>query len=261
MGPGLMSRLAYIMGTFPALTETFVVREIEALEQGGVHVALYSLRHPSALDAEKAEGAEFVPRISYGLSWRDPRLWTANLRAVRGAPVRYFNALGAVLVRTAYNPVHCLKLLALFPIAVAFADQMRGRGVTHVHAHWAIYPATAAYIVSRVLGIPYSFTAHAHDATAIRALMREKIRRAAFVITCTAWTQAGLRRLVRDARHKIVLNYHGVSLDRFIPARTSRPADQRRFTIVSCGSLYPRKGFLYLLARSLPHPPRPWVEL
>jgi glycosyltransferase involved in cell wall biosynthesis len=242
-----MSRLAYIMGTFPALTETFVVREVEALEQVGVHVEMFSLRRPSALDTEKAEGAAFVPRTTYGPAWHDPRLWAANLRAWREAPVRHVKVLGAMLARTALNPVHCLKLLALFPVAVAFAELMRQRGVTHVHAHWAIYPAAAAYVVSCVLDIPYSFTAHAHDATAIRSLMREKIRRAAFVVTCSAWTQSWLRRLVPDEREKILLNYHGVALDRFVPRLASRLPRPGQLTIASCGSLYPRKGFPYLL--------------
>lgn len=242
-----MSRLAYIMGTFPALTETFVVSEIEALERTGVPVELFSLRRPSALEAEKARGTDFVGRTSYGPTWSQRALAVANLRMLTAAPARYLRTVASVLLRTALNPVHCLKLLALFPVAVAFAELMRQRGVTHVHAHWAIYPAAAAYVVARVLDIPYSFTAHAHDATAIRSLMREKIRRAAFVMTCTAWTQSCLWHLVPEAREKILLNYHGVALDRFAPDHTSLPAPPARFTIVSCGSLYPRKGFLHLL--------------
>ncbi len=183
-----MSRLAYIIGTFPALTETFVAREIQALEATGAEIELFSLRRPPA-GHERAEGTELVERTCYGsaLSGRD--LWAANGRALRRAPACYAAALGAVLVHTALNPVHAIKSLALFPVAVAFAERMRARGVTHVHAHWANYPATAAYVVSRLLGIPYSFTAHAHDAALIRSMMREKIRRAAFVMTCTRWSR------------------------------------------------------------------------
>lgn len=239
-------RVAYVIGTFPALTETFIVREIKALEAAGVKVELFSLRRPSACDAH-AEGADLVSRTSYGPSLADRRLWAANVRALSRRPTRYLKSLGALLVGAALNPVHCVKSLGLLPIAVAFAEQMRDRGVTHVHAHWATYPATAAYIAARLLGIPYSFTAHAHDASVIRSLMREKIRRAAFVMTCTAWTQSWLWHLVPDARQKILLNYHGVALDRFVPHHASRPAHPARFTIVSCGGLFPRKGFPYLL--------------
>jgi glycosyltransferase involved in cell wall biosynthesis len=77
--------------------------------------------------------------------------------------------------------------------------------------------------------------------------MREKIRRAAFVMTCSAWTQSWLWHLAPSARDKIMLNYHGVTLDRFVPDHATRPAHPSRFTIVSCGSLYPRKGFPHLL--------------
>ena len=241
-----MSRVAYIMGTFPALTETFVAREVQALRAANVEVDLFSLCRPSAADAG-ADGAELMEKTCYGsqLSWRD--LWRANVRALRQTPVRYVRALGAVLAHTVPNPVHCLKSLVVFPVAVVFAARMRHGGVTHVHAHWANYPATAAYVVSRLLGIPYSFTAHAHDASLIRAMLRQKIRRAAFVMTCTGWNQNWLRRFVPEARHKIFLNYHGVVLDRFVPSRPQASRQRRRFTIVSCGSLYPRKGFPHLL--------------
>ncbi len=213
-----MNRVAYLIGTFPALTETFVAREVQALRGAGVEVELFSLCRPSAVDA-RADGADLSERTCYGssLSWRD--LWRANARALRQAPVRYLRALGAVVAHTSANPVHCLKSLSIFPVAVVFAERMRQRGVTHVHAHWANYPATAAYVVSRLLGIPYSFTAHAHDASLIRAMLREKIRRAAFVMTCTGWNQNWLRRFAPEARHKIFLNYHGVVLDRFVPSR------------------------------------------
>lgn len=242
-----MNRLAYIIGTFPALTETFIVGEIQALQAVGVEVELFSLRRPSAFHAQ-ADGAELVERTCYGPSLRERGLWAANLRALRRAPGRYLGALGAVLGGTALNPVHAVKSLCLFPVAVAFAERMREQGVTHVHGHWANYPTTAAYVVARLLGIPYSFTAHAYDATLIRSLIREKIRRAAFVVTCTAWNQRILGRLVPGARDKILLNHHGAVLDRFVPDRTGRPARSTKFTIVSCGSLYPRKGFPYLLA-------------
>jgi hypothetical protein len=108
-----MIRLAYIMGTFPALTETYISREIQALERAGVPVELFALRRPTALDNEKAEGANFVPRTPYGSSWPNRRMAAANLRMLRDAPARYLRAMAAVLLRTALNPVHCLKSAAL----------------------------------------------------------------------------------------------------------------------------------------------------
>jgi glycosyltransferase involved in cell wall biosynthesis len=242
-----MSGLAYIIGTFPTLTETFILGEIQALEETGVTVELFSLRRPSTAHAG-ADAAELAARTVYGPSLSARELWAANWQSFRREPGRYLRALGAVLARTALNPVHCLKSLGLFPVAAFFAEQIRARGVRHVHGHWANYPATAAYVVARLLDIPYSFTAHAYDASIVRAMIPEKIRRAAFISTCTAWNQRFLTRLVPEAGDKIIVNHHGAILDRFTPLRAPRIGSPETLTIISCGSLYPRKGFPYLLA-------------
>jgi hypothetical protein len=112
-----MSRLAYVMITFPTLTETFILHEIEALQAAGVEVELFSLSRPSALNA-KAEGQELAKRTFYSPSLVAWELWPANARVLKRWPGRYLRTLGAVLARTALNPVHCMKSLCLFPMAV-----------------------------------------------------------------------------------------------------------------------------------------------
>jgi glycosyltransferase involved in cell wall biosynthesis len=241
-----MKRIAYLMGTFPALTETFVLGEIRALLRAGLSVELFALRRPRTAD-DQSHGADLAARTHYGGAPWGREIRAANLRVLRRSPRRYLATLGAIVARTALNPVHCLKSIALFPTAAAFADLMADRRVDHLHAHWASYPATAAYIVARLLGISYSITAHVYDATLVRSLMREKLRRARFVVTCNRWSADRLARLVPEAADRIALNYHGVDLDRFpaidgLPEPASEPP-----TILSCGSLYPRKGFMVLL--------------
>jgi glycosyltransferase involved in cell wall biosynthesis len=241
-----VKRFAYIMGTFPALTETFVLGEIEALVGAGVRVELFSLRRPRT-SHDQSHGQDLAARTHYGQGLGSRKIWAANLRVLQRFPGRYLRTLAAVAGRTALNPVHCLKSLRLFPVAVVFAEQMERDGVDHVHAHWANYPATAAYIVARILGCPFSITAHVYDATLIRSLMREKLRRARFVVTCSRWNAERLARLAPEARARIAVNYHGVSLERFV-AETREPGPPSEpLRIVSCGSLHPRKGFPVLL--------------
>lgn len=40
------------------------------------------------------KGGALLARTAYGLTWRDPRLWTANLRSLSRAPGRHFKTLG-----------------------------------------------------------------------------------------------------------------------------------------------------------------------
>jgi glycosyltransferase involved in cell wall biosynthesis len=241
-----VKRLAYLLGTFPALTETFVQGEIEALQAAGCDPALFSLRRTRG-HLGLGQRDTLVARTHYGLPLTSRVLWRANLAALRRAPGRYLRVLGAIVAGTLLNPVFCMKSLALFPAAVEFAERMRERAIEHVHAHWANHPATAAYIVSRLLDIPFSITAHNYDATLVRSLLRQKIRRAAFVVTCNHWNGRRILGLVPEARGKIVVNYHGAVLDRFAPnGHHARPRSARP-QIVACGSLYPRKGFPVLL--------------
>lgn len=239
-----MKPIAYVLGTFPALTETFVLGEIEALRKVGVRVELFALHRPGTAE-DSSHGSELAARTFYGAPLGRPEVWRANLHALRRAPLRYLSTLAGVVGRTALNPVHCLKSLMVFPAAAAFAERMRERRVGHVHAHWATYPATAAYIAARLLRIPYSITAHVYDATLIRSLMREKLRRAAFVVTCNGWSAERLARIAPEAESKIFLNYHGASLDRFTP--NGQVSHGPTPEILSVGSLYPRKGFPVLL--------------
>lgn len=237
-----MKRLAYLMGTFPALTETFILGEIRALCAQGIELHLFSLRRPKGV-SQLVEEADFMTMTHYGPSLLSWQVWGPNLRMLCAFPGRYLRILGSLLAHTAVNPIHCLKTLGIFPIAVAFAEVILHKGIKHIHAHWANYPASAAYIISRLLDIPYSFTAHAYDATLIRAMMREKVRRAAFIVTCTRFNREALTALIPESEAKIVVNYHGIFLDRFVPNGKQILQCQDTFHILSCGSLYPRKGF------------------
>lgn len=241
-----MKPIAYILGTFPNLTETFIVGEIQAIRDLGVEIQVFALRPPKST-SQSLQATSLGAKTYYRPSFFSWNMWGSNLRALWRSPGRYFNTLARLLAWTGMNPVHCLKSLGLFPVAAAFAEAIRERGIRHIHAHWATYPTTMAYIISRLLDIPYSFTAHAYDATLIRAMMKEKVRRAAFIVTCTHQNRQLLSALLPEATAKIMVSYHGVFLDRFAPA--GKPVSQGRdkLVIVSCGSLYPRKGFPDLL--------------
>ena len=241
-----MKRLAFLLGTFPALTETFILGEIQALCAQGVELHLFALRRPKGVQ-QTPEGADLAANTHYSPCFVSWDLWGPNLRALRRSPARYLRILGSLLVRTLLNPIHCIKSLGLFPAAVAFAEVIRERGIEHIHAHWATYPATVAYIISRLLNIPFSFTAHIYDATLIRAMMREKFRRAEFVVTCTRWNRQLITAIAPEAKAKILVNYHGISLDKFVPNGRRVSQNQDKLHILSCGSLYPRKGFSDLL--------------
>jgi glycosyltransferase involved in cell wall biosynthesis len=136
--------------------------------------------------------------------------------------------------------------LATLPKAVRFAYEMRAAGVTHVHAHFANHPTVAALAAHRLLGIPFSFTAHAHDLYVDQHMLTTKVRAAAFVVAISEYNEAFLLRHCGETmRHKIHVVHCGVDTDVFRPRPYIR--DDDRFTIVCVGALEEKKGQTYLI--------------
>jgi glycosyltransferase involved in cell wall biosynthesis len=121
---------------------------------------------------------------------------------------------------------------------------MRESRVRHIHAHFAVGSATCAWVLARFLRLPFSFTAHAYDIWQDRLLLSEKLRGAAFVVTCTEYNRRHLLQLVPNLTRPIHVVYHGVDTQRFVP--TARPV-RAVPRILAVGRLCEQKGFATLL--------------
>jgi glycosyltransferase involved in cell wall biosynthesis len=144
-------------------------------------------------------------------------------------------------VKTATTPNFLVGTLGILPKSIYLARELERRGVTHVHAHFATHPAMAAFLIHRLTGIEYSFTAHAHDIYVHRAMLREKAAEARFVATISDHN----RRLLAEYAplEKIEVVHCGIDLDRY-PVRATPPSP---FEIVSVASLQPYKGIECLI--------------
>jgi len=240
------SRIAYLLTAFPTVSETFVEGEFRALMRRGLPIDLYATRnfreiaYPS--DREGDRGLE-IQRSPYLFAWEIPQ---AALYFLFRRPLPTLGALLAIVAGNVASPRYLAHSLALFPKSLAFARRMQQRGTRHVHGTWAHYPATVAYIISRLLGISYSFTGHAGlDVLSDQSFLASKVRGARFVLTCQNATHTSLGRLAPDASAKIHTIHHGVTLAQIPPPGTvprTHPPE-----IVSVGRLTPEKGFLDLL--------------
>src|SRR5439155_5566664 len=111
-----------------------------------------------------------------------------------------------------------MRDLAAFPKAVAFARMMQAEKIRHVHAHWATHTAYMAYIIHRLTGISYSFTAHAHDIYIRKGMLCRKIAAAEFVATISRFNR---EEMVRDCGEQVRSKIHivrcGVMPEQFQP--------------------------------------------
>lgn len=244
-------KIAYIMSRFPKITETFILYEILAMEQLGVQVELYPLlREKTTVMHPEAE--PLVERANFHPFFSGPIL-RANWHFMRRKPRAYLAALGALLRGTWGSLRYFAGALAIFPKSALFAYQMANEGVSHIHAHFASHPAAAAFIIHRLTGIPYSFTAHGSDIHRDRHMLAEKVAEAAFAVPISAFN----RQVILDACNgrfsdKLVIIHCGVDTEFFRPRSESpssngHKASGKPFTILCVGTLHEVKGQTHLI--------------
>ncbi len=233
--------IAYLLSSFPALSETFIAQEILELERQKLPLQLYSLSRPTAGAGVAVEwqgkaslmylatGAKFV--LLAHLGWR---LLTTPLRVFKAllSMSRHYGARSAIssLLYAAY-----------------LAGQLQRRRIRHLHAHYATEPATVAQAVHLLTGISYSFTAHAYDIyLSPRDALRYKMQTARFVVTCTAYNRQYLVQIDENLSERIHCIYHGLNLRQF-PASTDVGEAQREPCILAVSRLIEKKGLSYLV--------------
>lgn len=208
--------IAYVTQTFPALTQTFVYRETLALEGKGFNIVTCAIWKPDTGSLSQ-ESRHLVDQSFYvfPISWF--RFFMAHVCFLLTHPIKYIGTLVFVLTRRGESGTNRLRTLFHFSEAVYLAPKVRKRHVVHIHAHFAINSATIALVLSRLLGISFSFTAHNIFFTD-RILLKEKVKEAHFVVAISKFSKQALSRLVPDEQHKIHVVHCGLSPEEFLPA-------------------------------------------
>ncbi len=236
--------VGYVVSQFPCYDETFILREIKALRDRGVEIVIFSLR--AKRQATIQEDAYALLPVTRYSSFISPAVVGATARALLRKPgpiLRLLVELASDLFR---HPVALAKSFAFLPKTIYFAEAARDASVSRLHAHWATYPATSALLMSRLTGVPWSFTCHAHDIFADPILLSKKLRSAAFALTCTSHNREYLSSLDGVGERRVHLSYHGLDLKLFRP-RLRPAANRGPLRVLSVGSLLECKGFRYLI--------------
>jgi len=209
--------IAYVSQFYPHLTETFVYREVLALRRRGLEVLTFATWPP---DPGKLS-EESLPLIDetvyvFPLIWH--RFLAGHLHFLLHRPLRYVGTLLFVMTRRRQTWRNRLFVLLHFAMGVHLARTMKRRGVSHLHAHFAINAATMVLVASRLLDRPFSFTAHNLLFTK-QMILREKILEARFVVAISEFTRRYLIDFVRphDVAGKIHVVHCGLPPEQFPP--------------------------------------------
>ncbi len=239
------ARLVYVLGQFPSLSETFILREMVALEEMGFTVIPLSMQ-PAPPGPPHAQAEPFLRRTLYRPRPLSSATLTALLRTCFQRPLGLASTLCFLLRMVVLHPGCARELLSAFAAALHFASQLSPRDARHVHAHFASYPATVGLMLMEICGCGYSISCHAQDIFGTgTVLLSRKCREADFVTVCT---RHGMERLQRNhsliLADKLHLVRHGVDVARMVQ---ESHVDYPLPMILSAGRLVEKKGFPLLL--------------
>jgi glycosyltransferase involved in cell wall biosynthesis len=242
-------RIAVVVKGYPRLSETFIAQEILALEQRGLAIDIWSLRHPTEravhpMHKRIRAKVTYLPEYLYREPLRVLRgaLWSARRPAFRRLLSTFWRDL-----RRDPTPNRMRRLGQAF----VMARELPG-GIDHLHVHYLHTPASVVRYASILRGLPWTFSAHAKDIWTTPAWeKREKLAEASWGVTCTAQGAAHLKALA-PAPDQVSLVYHGLDLSRFPEPPAKRPARDGSdasdpLRIVSVGRAVAKKGYGDLL--------------
>ena len=244
-------RIAYIIGTYPGFSTTFIDREIRMMRQWGLDIQLLAIRQPVERDALSQDQRRYQQDVVYLI----PTKWLAflkgHVRFLLTRPRAYLGTLLYLVSRPHPSARDRLMTLLHFVEGVYAAHLLGERAVNHLHAHFVERAATVALVASRLLDIPYSLAVHAGEDIYVHpVLLPEKFSEAKFVISCTQYNldylkQEGIPGLdsADDGHPKAFCIHHGLDVQRYPPA--ARPQDPP--LMVSVARLVEKKGLEYLV--------------
>ena len=248
-------KVAFILSQFPEQYETFLLREIVELEKTNISLHIFSLKKCKD-EVVHPEAKRFLKKTYYSNFLLSSSLLLSNIYFLLKNPLRYLKTLFFIIKKNLASFDFLLKSLVLFPISIHYAFIIKEKNIDIVHGYWATHPTTSAFVISRLLDIPFSFTGHAHDIYVDKTMLLEKMIEAKFISTCTAHNKTYLLDFaceflseveLKKIKDKIYPIYHGVDIKKFKTPKSKFDINKEKIKIISVGSLLPCKGFDLLI--------------
>lgn len=240
-------RIAYLTGEYPAVSHTFILREVLALRALGLDVLTCSVRRTGSEHHRGLEEKEAANTTFYVLdAVKHPATLLAALGWGLGRPGRLGRTIRLALATRPVGIKAAIWQMFYLVEAMVLARHLVNSGATQLHNHFAMASSSVAMLASELTGIPYSFTLHgpADFLNTGRWRLDEKIARARFV-ACISHFSRSQGMLFSDPRHwsKLHIVHCGVVPERY-GRDPSRPAGRN---VLFVGRLAAAKGVPILL--------------
>jgi colanic acid/amylovoran biosynthesis glycosyltransferase len=242
-------RLAYLTSRYPAVSHTFIYREIAALRQAGVAVEASSVNSPDRPVSQLPECERIEQsKVFYIKKASTRRIVSACLRTFVRRPRSTVAGFGRALRHAGIDVKRVALWMGYFAEALILGDWLVERGFRHLHVHFATEVANVGYLASRIFDLKLSLTVHGPDEfyDVTRHVLTSKIEAASLICCISYFTRSQLMKITSSGQwQKFHVAKLGVDISEFTP-QPFRPTPEV-FEILCIGRLVPAKGQHILL--------------
>jgi colanic acid/amylovoran biosynthesis glycosyltransferase len=240
-------RIAYLINQYPQPSQSFIRREIRALETLGVSVDRFTVRRFSGQLVDPNDQAE-RQKTEVILNARAAGLLWATLATMLTRPAAFLAAMRLVLhIGHRSERGKLLHLIYLAEACVLLRRLRQRPDVAHVHAHFGTNSTTVAMLCRALGGPGYSFTCHGpEEFDKPEAIgLGEKVARSEFAVSISDFGRSQLYRWCgREHWPKVHVVHCGLDAS-FLTSETTPVPNVPR--LVCVGRLEEQKGQLLLL--------------
>lgn len=247
--------ICYVTTRYPAISHTFIQREIDELRKDGIEV-LTAAQHRTELKDLLTDG----DRRNYETTVTCTPTSVSEALAVARTAVRHPRAASSTIIRALRtgraDTALVKKRLAYAVEAITLWSHGADRGIGHIHAHFAQGPAylamLAAHFQSKVEpsnAWTWSYTMHGphefHDESVFA--LGPLTKAADYVICISDYARSQLMRQLPAAEwHKLLVHHCGVDPAAFTP-RPSGDREPGPLRLLTVARFDPMKGHIVLV--------------
>jgi colanic acid/amylovoran biosynthesis glycosyltransferase len=246
--------VCYVTSHYPALSHTFVMREIMGVRASGMVVETVSVHKADPAQLLAGADQEEARRTWNVFPLDRPAFVRAHLRAALRHPRAYLSTLGHALSSAPPGMRGRLWQLFYFAEAIALWDHAEAVGTRHLHAHLANVAADLAWLASAfgkaaqpAKGWSWSFTMHGPTElySTERFNLARKVANADAVVCISEYTRSQLMYLTEpESWGKLHIVHCGADLDRY-PYVAPQPGPS--LSVLCVCRLVPAKGLDVLM--------------
>lgn len=246
-------KIAYLCSQYPAISHTFVHREVQGVRAAGFEVFTYSINSSDrTVDKLTADERDEVSGTFFIKNQGIFRAILGVVKALLTRPRGFIRGMAWAFKLCSNNPKNFVRAPFYFAEAILLGEDAIKKNVSHLHVHFANAASMVGLLVSKIFPITYSMTVHGpdifYDSVGLR--LKEKVEQARFVVSISQFARSQVLQCAPAMRWDDVdVCPLGVVPEKW-SFRSSKEPAASSFSLLCVGRLVTVKGQAVLL-RSL----------